>query len=501
MVTTPTSHPPQFQKFVIAAVGLLMIAGVSSLFLFKRDLRSPPISQTLAILPFKPLVVAERDESLELGMADTLIATLSQSADHTVRPLSSVRRFTAVDQDAISAGRELDADIVLDGSIQRQGDRLRVSVRLLRVSDAKQLWAKTFDQRFTDIFAVQDVIATTVAMELPQWKMAGAPPSRRYTNSPEAYANYASGQLMRARYTEPRMRQAIVYFEKAIELDPNYALAYIGIADCYATMGVFEMARPHEVWPLARKAVDQALSIDSELAAAYATSGHIKVQYEYKFDAAERDYARAIALDPRHASAYFNRAMLYSIRGEGEKGLEDLARGIELEPYLIGPRAARGHLLTVLGRYDEAITAMRRTLELEERADNARGFLIRAYIAKGDYDQALAEIPERHLSVQFGYSFKAQVYALSGRRNEAITELNRLLALAKQQYIQAMNFAAIYVALGDADNAFLWLDRAVDDRSTHVPQLATSPVFASLRGDPRFAKLLDRIGMNKRKRE
>jgi tetratricopeptide (TPR) repeat protein len=158
-------------------------------------------------------------------------------------------------------------------------------------------------------------------------------------------------------------------------------------------------------------------------------------------------------------------------------------------------------LLIGLGRYDEAIEVLRRTLALDDRADGARGFLIRALIAKGDYKQALAEIPQRHLYVVFGYSFKAQTLALSGRRDEAVAELNRLLELSKHQFIQAMNFAAIYAALGDADNAFLWLDRAMEDRSTHLPQLATTPVFASLRGDPRFAKLIDRIGMTKRTKE
>jgi tetratricopeptide (TPR) repeat protein len=229
--------------------------------------------------------------------------------------------------------------------------------------------------------------------------------------------------------------------------------------------------------------------------------GHIEVQYEHRFDDGEREYTRAIALDPNYAPAYFNLGMLYGIRGEGEKGIDQLAHAIELEPYWIGPRAATGQLLIGLGRYDKAIEVLRKTLALDDRADNARGFLIRALIAKGDYDAALAEIPERHLYVPLGYSLKAQALALSGRRDEALAELDRLLALSKKQFIQAINVAAIYAALGDADNAFLWLERAMEDRSTHLPQLATTPVFASLRGDPRFAQLVDRIGMNKRRAE
>ena len=289
--------------------------------------------QTLAILPFKPLLPAERNESLELGMAESLIASVGQHSRQSISPLSSVRRYAALDQDAIAAGRELEVDMVLDGSLQRRDDRLRVSVRLLRVADGQQLWAQSFDQDFTTIFEVQDVIAARVAEALAvRWSADGATRVAPYTQDAEAYALYSSGRLAWTRQSETSLLQAIMFFEQAIARDPNYALAYCGLADSYAVLGVFGIRAPHEVFPLARGAAEKALSIDPNLASAHSALGHIKVQYEHDWKGADREYARALQLDPSLALTYHRRGLLYAMQGDIDRAVTASERAQQLEP-------------------------------------------------------------------------------------------------------------------------------------------------------------------------
>ena len=280
-VAAPTAAPrPARRRLVLLAAGaavlLAVIGAIAWLPIAKEPRAAAPraAGQTLAILPFKPLLPAERNESLELGMAESLISSLSRYSRQAISPLSSVRRYRALDQDPIAAGRELGVDTVLDGSLQRRGDRLRVAVRLLRVVDGQQLWAQSFDQDFTTIFDVQDIIAARVAQAVSvRWAGGGSPRGAPYTADPEAYALYASGQFAWTRQTEPSLLQSIAFFEQAIARDPNYALAYASLADSYALLGIFGMRAPREVFPKARHAVEQALSIDPNLAAAHTGIG------------------------------------------------------------------------------------------------------------------------------------------------------------------------------------------------------------------------------------
>lgn len=484
---------------VPVAVGVVtvVIAVIASVFIPT----GPPkpahvVGQTLAILPFKPLLPTERNESLELGMTESLISSLSQHSPQPISPLSSVRRYAALDQDAVAAGRELGVDTVLDGSLQRRGDRLRVSVRLLRVADGQQLWTQSFDQDFTTIFDVQDVIAARVAQALSvRWVGSGLNRGAPYTQDPEAYALYASGQFAWTRQTEPSQLQAIAYFEQAIARDPNYALAYAGLADSYAVLGVFGMRAPNDVFPKARRAVEKALSIDPDLAAAHSALGHIKMQYEYDWEGAAREYARAIQLDSSLAVTYQRRGRLYALQGDTERALMEAQRAQQLEPLWLGPRAAAGSYLYNAKRYDESIRLVEQALALDDRMEGARSVLIRDLIGKGDYERALREIDKRPSQSPGSNAFRAQALALSGRRQEALTELDRVLKVSRQRYVAAYDVALIYAALADTENVFLWLERAIEDRSTLINFLAQEPMLDALHADPRFAALVQRIGI------
>jgi DNA-binding winged helix-turn-helix (wHTH) protein/TolB-like protein/Flp pilus assembly protein TadD len=486
---------PRLLLVAAAAVSIVVIAAIIFFASATRPRETAPLAaRTLAILPFKPLLPAERNESLELGMAESLISHLSQPGRQAISPLSSVRRYGALDQDPIAAGRELGVDTVLDGSLQRSGNRLRVAARLLRVADGQQLWAQSFDQDFTTIFDVQDTIAARVAQAISAGQGVGSTRGTPYTQDSEAYALYASGQFAWARQTEPSLLQAIGFFEQAIARDPNYALAYASLADTYALLGVFGMRAPREVFPKARSAVEKALSIDPDLAAAHSALGHIKMMYEHDWDGAAREYARALQIDPSLAVAYHRRGLLYAIQGDIEHALQANARAQQLEPLWLAPKGAAGNFLYLAGRYEESIQLCEKILALDEGADNARSFLIRNLLVKGDYERALAEYDRRPLQMPGSNAHRAQALALSGQRAAALAELDRVLKFSKERYVPAYDIALIYAALADTENTFLWLDRAVEDRSTLMVFLARDPMFDAFHSDPRWNALVQRVG-------
>jgi DNA-binding winged helix-turn-helix (wHTH) protein/TolB-like protein/tetratricopeptide (TPR) repeat protein len=485
--------------FAVLALGMVVIALVA-IGLGRRDADAPaaaPASaNTLAILPFKPLLPAQRNESLELGMTESLIANLARDSTRSIAPLSSVRRYATLDKDAVAAGRELGVASVLEGSLQRSGDRLRVSVRLLRVADGQQLWTRTFDQDYTTIFEVQDTIASRVAQALSQRPpgVAGkaiSPPTR----DPEAYALYASGRFAWTRQTEDSLLQAIDFFEQAIARDPDYALAYTGLADSYAVLGVFGIRAPREVFPRARAAAERALAIDPDLAAAHSALGHIKAQYEHDWDGAARDYARALQLDPSVALTHHRRGLLYAMQGDTERALAESEQAQRLEPLWLAAKAVAGNFLYYAKRHDESIQRVQQVLALDERADNARGFLIRNLIATGEHERALAELDKGPLQMPGSHAFRAQALAGAGRRDEAFAERDRVLALSAQRYVAAFDIALIHAALGDHEAAFDWLERAMQDRSTLLVFLAREPMLEALHADPRFQALVDRVGI------
>jgi tetratricopeptide (TPR) repeat protein len=358
------------------------------------------------------------------------------------------------------------------------------------------LWAQSFDQDFTSIFDVQDVISARVAQALSvRWLGDGATRGAPYTQDPEAYALYASGRFAWTRQNEPGLVAAVDFFERAIARDPQYALAYAGLADSYAVMGVFGIRAPHEVFPKARQAVERALSIDPDLAAAHSALGHIKVQFEHDWDGAAKEYARAVELDPALALTYHRIARLYGMQGDIERGLAASQRAQQLEPLWLWPRVGEGDLLYYARRYDECIRQLEQVLVLDDRADNARSSLIRGLLAKADYGRALVEIEKRPIQAPGSHALRAQALALSGHRAEANAELDRVLAQSREHYVSPYEIAMIYASLADTNNAFLWLGRAMEDRSTLVNFLAQEPTFDALHADPRFAALVQQLGI------
>jgi serine/threonine-protein kinase len=434
-------------------------------------------------------------------MTESMIASLGAHDGLTIHPLSSVRRYGSIEQDPLAAGRALHAESVLDGCLQHQGDQLRVFVRLLRVGDGRQLWANHFEDKITGIFGVQEQISAKVAEALSGKSSAAgtaAPQVLGGTKDSAAYLLYANGRYALARSTEPSLVLAIGYFEKAIERDPQFALAHAGLADCYMVLGVFGMRPPAETMPRGRDAVLKALRIEPRLASAYGTLGHIKMQYDRDWDGAEADFAHAIALNPSLSEPHMYRGVLLGMRGELDRGLEELRQAQELEPLLTLPKTRAASLLYFAHRYDEAVVQVTESLALDDRPGIAHALLGRVYLHTGRYGLALEEFSKTRGPTPLSFADVGQVLALSGRRAEALAELDRVLKLSTQRYISAVDIASIYASLGDTDNALAWLDRALQQRASTLGFLAQNPAFDGLHDDPRFAAIVDRVGLSKR---
>jgi TolB-like protein/DNA-binding winged helix-turn-helix (wHTH) protein/Flp pilus assembly protein TadD len=473
-----------------AAVVLVVVA-----YLMRAPHEPTPLPRTLAILPFKPIVPTDDDTSLRYGMANTLIESLRKLEGVAVQPFTSVQRYGEPEQDALAAARQLGVATVLDGTIQRSTERLRVTARLLNVADGRELWSDQFDERFTDLFTVQDVIATRV-VEALAIRLAGPADQqlrRRDTDDAEAYQLYVNGWFQRSRMGEEGFRRSIAFFEQAIARDPNYAQAYVGLADSYAMLGVFGAAAPDEVFPRALAAANRALQIDSELGEAHASLGHIKVQYERDLAGAEREYQRALHLVPEYATVHLWYGLHLAWTGHINDGIARLRKAQELEPLQLASSVNIGMLHYYARRYDAAIQQLRAVLTAQPDLDHARSFLGRAYLRKGDPVAAIAQFKLRKSLSVGSYADLGMALALAGRRPEAVAELNRVLALRAQRYVSAYDIASIHASLGDAEQVFAWLDRAVAERAGLLALLGGDPTFDGLRDDARMTALLARV--------
>ena len=454
--------------------------------------------KSIAVLPFKPLVAENRDEALEIGMADTLISRLGNNREIVVRPLSSVRKFGKLEQDALTAGRALDVESVLDGSVQRWGDKIRVNVRLVKVADGTLLWTGTFNEEFTDIFVVQDAISNRVAAALAlqlgsDEKMRL---TKRYTENVEAYGLYLKGRFHTARLTPPEMRAGISYFQQAIEIDPSYALAYTGLAEAYRALATAGEMPATEFFPKAKAAAQKAIEIDDHLADAHAILGFIIFWYDWDWNAAENQCRRALELNPNSADAYMFYAHLLSNTGHHAEALAEIKRARELDPLSSRNNALEGQFLLHAGQTDEALARLQKTFDLEPNFWLAHLFAASAYIEKGMFQEAVAEARNaREISGVSTHPIAFEGYALakSGKRAEAKGLLAKLLKLSTERYVSPSNIALIYNGLGERDETLAWLERGFEQREPKMVFLKVEPKWNNLRSDPRFIDLMKRM--------
>lgn len=479
----------------VFAVLSVFALGTTGFYLWRGNEKSvdAPI-KTVAVLPFKPLVVENRNETLEFGLADTLISKLSGSEEIVVRPLSAIRRYNSVEQDSLSAGRELAVESVLDGTIQNWGNRIRISVKLLRTSDGKQLWAGQFDEKFTDIFAVQDSISEKVAAALKI--RLGRNEKKHSTENVEAYQLYMKGRYYIAKLTPSDIRTSIPFFQQAIDIDPQYALAYTGLAQAYGVLGISGELPTAEAFPKARAAEQKALEIDDTLGEAHIALCMETFWYGWDWQAADKECRRAVEIDPNNAEFHGHYAMVLSSTGRHAEALAEAKRSREMYPLDLIQNALEGQYLLHSGRVDEALNSLRKTMELEPNFWMPHLYAASAYIEKGMYTEAIAE-SRKELELTGGNVIPFGTYALakSGRRDEARAALKELLKLSATKHVPPYNIALIYNALDEQDNALKWLEKGYELRDPNMTFLKVEPKWNNLRAEPRFIDLMQRMNL------
>ena len=486
---------------VVAVCGLVLVfLGLFGYSRWSRPALSTTPIRSIAVLPFKPLVEESRDRSLELGMADTLIAKLSSIKEISVRPIGAVRKYADVEQDAVAAGREQKVDAVLDGHIQRFGEKVRVTVRLLRVEDGGQIWTNQFDENIRDIFAVQDSISERVAGALAL-KLSGeeaAQIAKRNTENAEAYQLYLTGRYHLNRLTDDGFFKGRDYFQQAIDKDANYALAYAGLADAYNDLGDFNVLPAAESFPKAAAAAEKALELDDNLVEAHTALGNVKFLYEWDWLNAEIEYKRAIEINPGHPYAHESYAYYLSAMGRSGEALNEIRRARELDPLSLSKISGEGEILRFARLFDQAIEQDGKAIEMDPNSGFAHWTLGNAFLNKGMYQEAIAEyqraIPLSGNSPDEPASL-AYAYALSGKKQEALRIIDDLNERSKKTNFSPTAIAFIYAALGERDKAFALLDKAYDRRDFLLVLLNAEPMFDPLRSDPRFRELTQRVGL------
>jgi DNA-binding winged helix-turn-helix (wHTH) protein/TolB-like protein/Flp pilus assembly protein TadD len=492
----PIASKKKSHLWLFASVVFAVLAFSSLVFyLWRENTKSVSNAtiKTVAVMPFKPLVAENRNETLELGMTESLISKLSGSEQIIVRPLSAVRRYNSLEQDSLNAGRELSVEAVLDGNIQTLDDRIRVSARLLRTSDGKQLWAGQFDEEVNDIFAVQDSISKRAAEALKI--RLGNREKKHYTENVEAYQLYMKGRLHASRLTRAETDKAIVYFQQAIALEPKYALAYAGLAETYHPMVLTSGLPSWELMPKAKEAALKAIEIDETLAEGHAMLGRTIFWYDWDWKAAEKHYLRALELEPNNSNLRFSYAHLLSNIGRHEKALVEAKRARELDPLNLVINAAEGQFLFFAGKTDEALDRLNKTIDLDSKLWLSHLFISRVYTEKGMHAEAVAaakKAGELSGNTQSD-AFRAYALAKWGKPEEARVILNNLLKLSSEEYVPPYNIAVVYHGLGESEKALDYLEKGFAEKDVRMVFLKVEPKWNNLRNEPRFVSLLRRM--------
>ncbi len=495
-----------------AWIYVVMVAGILSIGVFflgrytaLRTSSSPesakaaaPSSKSLAVLPFANLSHDPDNAYFAAGIQDEIITRLAKIGELKVVSCLSTQRFKSSPDDLPAIAKELGVANVLQGSVQRSPDAVRVNVQLVGAETDTHLWADTFDRKLTDVFQIESDIAKTIAEKL-QAKLTGSEEraiSMQPTADVEAHQLYLKGRYLWNRRTAENLEKALNYFQQAADKDPNYALAYSGIADTCALFSVYGAGAPQEYLPRAKAAAEKAVELDDSLAEAHASLGLV---YDSYFRSAEsaREFDRSIQLDPNYATAHhwYGRLTLV-MQGKLDHALVEVKRAYELDPVSPIIHTDVGAVYLMARRYDEAIEQLRGTVQMDPEFYWAHRFLGMALDLKGDTTGALAEFTKAFQlnDDPAGLGFIGHAQARMGHEKEARARLDQMNDAAKRRYVAPYAFALIHLALGDKDQALDWLEKAAQERGlTYFNFIKVDPFLDPLRGDPRFEAVMQKV--------
>lgn len=494
-------------KVAAAIVIVLLIAGGVGLGLFlrARNTNEKSTISSIAVMPFVNTSGNQDVEYLSDGITDTLIAKLSQLPNLNVKARSSVFHYKGKDADAKTVGRELNVQAVLNGRVQQRGDALTLTLELVNTQTENVIWSEQYTRRQADLISLQSEIARDVVTKLRS-KLSGADEqklAKTYTNNPEAYRLYLKGTFYLSRRTAADMKRGLEYFQQAIDLDPNYAPAHVGVADSYSRFAVFGLIPTSEGYPRAKAAALRALEIDPTLADAHATLADVAANYDWDWATAEREYKRAIELNPNGAGGHASYGLHYLIpMRRFDEAVQELKRAQELEPLSLSINASFGAALTSARRYDEAITQLQKTVELDPNFVLTRWRLTFAYSIAGRHAEAIAEA-KKGLEISnapWSKSMLAGAYARAGDREGALKLIEELKQVTPPNNTAFM-IGRAYAELGEKDQAFEWLNKAYEQKDWMLPKIHVEPWIEgklwkdNIGPDPRMADLVRRMGL------
>lgn len=455
----------------------------------------PTEVHSLAVLPFRSLNSEANHNHLRVGLADAIITKLGSTEQIIVRPTTAVLQYADKPADPLTIGREQRVDAILAGHIEALSDRVRVTVQLVRVSDGSLLWADSFEESLQHIFALEDQVAERVARAMSirlsaETKMQLA---RRNTEDSKAYRLYLEGRYFWNKRTMEGLRRSTDYFQRATIEDPQYALAFSGLADSYVLLGSFGVEPALQAWPIAKTAAIKALHLDNSLAEAHASLGMVYFYYEWNWLKAEQEFQCAISLTPNYIVAHNWYALNLAATGRLSEALVEVRRAEEIDPLSLSVNIEVGRIFYWSRRYDRAIEAYRKVVDLNPHYARAHTRLGMTYAAEGLFANAISEFkgaqqlsgPDPYLDGLLGYA-----EALSGNSGGAREILEDLKQCSCSSYVPAFSMALIYIGLGDYDCAFEWLEKSCQDRSTYMVYAKVDPLLDPVRSDQRFAALL-----------
>lgn len=471
-----------------------------------REVGAQAHARSIAVLPFKALAGHESDERyLGLGMADAIIIKLSNLGQINVRPTGAVLKYMEAGGDILTTGRELRVEALLDGRVQKAGDRVRVTVQFVSITEGATIWAGTFDEKFTDIFAVQDSISEQVAGALTL-KLSGAERqslTKHYTESGGAYQSYLKGRYYWNKMTSEGLRRSLECFADAVEKDPGYALAYAGMAASYVHLEIYGFMLPSEAMPRAKAAALRAIELDATVAEAHASLALVRMFYERDWPEAEREFRQALRLNPSYAAAHDWFAIYLMSKGRAEEALASIRKAQELDPLSLIINTDVACALYYARRFDDSIRQCRWVLETEPNFVTAHFRIGLAYEQLGRYAEAVeafrsaialsADDSRAEASAPFkggsdARASLAHTLALRGDYDAARSILAELEEQAARAYVPPHDIAMIYSALGETDKAFEWLEMAYRERFSLLVLLELDPRFDNLR-DARASKI------------
>lgn len=500
MATPPVSREERRTTgfWILGAVaGIAVLAAVVWMVRLRTG-RVPASFHSIAVLPLANLSGDPSQEYFADGITDALITQLAKIRGLRVISRTSIMQYKNLRKSLPDIARDLSVDVVVEGSVSRSGNRVRVTAQLVDARADRHLWAEEYDRDLREVLSLQSELAHDIAEQVranisSEEQLLLAPAG---TIEPAAYESYLRGRSFWNQRTPAGLKQSIIHFQRAIELNPRYAEAYSGLADAYTALGYTSYWAPKDSFPKARESANKALQIDSNLAEARASLAYIKLYYDWDWKGAEEEFQKAIAVNPNYATAHHWYSVLLTARGQHERALAEIRRAHELDPLSVAISTDIGFELYYARRYDEAATQLRSVLQTSPKFPLAHLWLGRAYEQKGMYAEAITEFEQAGNTLKDWpviIAAAGHAYGKWGRKSDAGAALRRMKELEKEEYVTPYGVALIFAGLDDKKETMRWLENAYDDRSHWLVWLNLDPRFDNLRPDPRFQELLKRM--------